>query len=216
MKALLISLIALTTPVFAQDAAAPDPAEESLQKFPETAPPHAVLLHPHREQRNQYIWETFGAPGIVNAAIGAGIGQALNTPDVWGQSERAFVKRFATEYAESGINSTTKYVLARLRDEDPAFHSCTCSGFRRRALHAILSPVIAYRFSDGEPQFSAARMAGTAAAGFISASTWKPGPPGAGDQLAHIGVDLLSAMGENLLREFVFHRRRLPGAAGEQ
>ena len=43
---------------------------------------------------------------------------------------------------------------------------------------------------------------------FVSANTWKPGPPSAGAQIAHIGVDLLSAMGVDLLREFVFHLRR--------
>jgi len=36
-------------------------------------------------------------------------------------------------------------------------------------------------------------------------NTWKPGPPSAGDQIAHIGVDLISAMGVDLLREFVFY-----------
>jgi hypothetical protein len=211
MKWLTVALLVFAAPVFAQEAgqeeALQHEADRALQKFPETAPPHDVLLHPHREQRDKYLWGTFGPPGVLDAALGAALGQWQNTPDEWGQTQRAFVKRFATEYAEAGINSTTKYVVARLRDEDPSFHPCTCSGLHRRALHAIISPVMAYRFDDGNPQFSAARIAGTAASSFVSGNLWKPGGQNAGTQLAHVGFDLLGAASVDLLREFVFHHR---------
>ena len=117
------------------------------------------------------------------------------------------MKRFATEYTESAMNASTKYLLVRLRDEDPSYRICDCTGVHRRAAHAIISPFIAYRFDDDRPQFSAARIAGTAVAGAVSAAAWKPGNTGFGPQVAHIGVDLLNAMGVNLLREFVFHHR---------
>jgi hypothetical protein len=208
MKWLLVVMLALATPAAAQEATSTqEAAEDALQKFPETAPPHQVLVHPHREQRDKYLWGTFGPPGILDAIVGASLGQALNTPDEWGQSRTAFAKRFATEYTESAINSSTKYFVARIRDEDPSFHPCGCRGFHRRALHAIISPVVAYRFDDGQPQFSAARMAGTAVAGVVSGTAWKPGGENAGTELAHVGLDLLSAAGVDLLREFIFHRR---------
>ncbi len=180
-------------------------AWDPSRQFPETAPPHEVLPHPHRVQRDKYIWSTFGPPGIVEAAIGAAIGQWQNTPEEWGRGQNAYAKRLATEYAESAIGSSTKYALARLRDEDPGFRRCECTGFRRRTLHAIISPFVAYRFADGEMQFSGARIAGSAMSTVISANTWKPEPQSAGEQAAHIGTDLLSAMAENFLREFVFH-----------
>ena len=203
MKGLLILFLTISAPVFAQQE-----DEQVVSPFPETAAPHAVLLHPHREQRDKYLWGTFGPPGILDATLGASFGQWLNTPAVWGRTESAFVKRFATEYSESAINATTKYVLARVRDEDPSFRRCQCSGIHRRAWHAIISPLIAYRFDDDQPQFSIARIGGTAMSSFVSGNTWKPGPPSAGAQVAHVGVDLLSAMGVDLLREFVFHRRQ--------
>jgi len=210
MKSLFVVMLAVATPAMAQEAATPEQqaAEESLQKFPETAPPHEVLLHPHREQRDKYLWGTFGPPGILEAVLGASLGQIVNTPDEWGQTRTAFAKRFATEYSESAINATTKYVFARLRDEDPSFHPCSCSGVRQRALHAIVSPVVAYSYDDGRPQFSVARIAGTAVSGAISGSVWKPGGQNAGTVLGHVGLDLLSAAGVDLLREFVFHHRK--------
>src|SRR5438045_2327939 len=144
----------MSTPALAQE----DSEQHVTAPFPETARPHQVLIHPHREQRDKYLWGTFGPPGILDATLGASLGQLLNTPEVWGQTREAYVRRFATEYTESAINSTTKYVMARLRDEDPSFHPCSCSGVHRRAVHAIISPVVAYRFDDGRPQFSVARM----------------------------------------------------------
>ncbi len=210
IKAFLVVTLALAAPAAAQETTADEQpaAEEALQKFPETAPPHEVLLHPHREQRDKYIWGTFGPPGGLEAALGAGLGQWLNTPDEWGRTKSAYAKRFATEYAESGISATTKYVAARLRDEDPSFRPCDCSGVHRRVLHAILSPVLAYRFEDGRPQFSVARIAGTTASSFVSGNLWKPGGQNPGTEIAHVGFDLLTAAGVDLLREFVFHHRK--------
>jgi hypothetical protein len=207
VKTVLILLVALSAPAFAQDEQTPEPIREPTAQFPETAPPHEVLIHPHREQRDKYLWGTFGPPGILESGLGAALGQILDTPDEWGQTKTAFAKRFATEYTESAINATTKYVVARIRDEDPSFRRCECAGVHHRALHAIVSPVMAYRFDDGRMQFSIARIAGTATSGAVSGSTWKPSGQNAGTVLGHVGLDLLSTAGVDLLREFVFHHR---------
>jgi len=197
-------LMSACTPLLAQDAN----DQEVSSPFPETAPPHQVLLHPHREQRDKYVWSTFGPPGILDSALSAGFEQWTNRPKEWGQSGNAYFKRLASEYSESAINASTKYVLARLRDEDPSFRRCDCSGFRRRAMHAIVSPFIAYSFVDGKPQFSTARIGGTVTSHAISASVWTPTPTTVGTEAAHLGTDLLSAIAVDLLREFVFHHKR--------
>jgi len=209
VKALLLLLVfAVSAPAFAQETEpAPPIFRDPTAQFPETAPPHEVLIHPHRQQRDKYIWSTFGPGGIMDATLGATIGQVLHTPKEWDQDKQGYLKRWGTEYAEAAINSTTKYAIARLRDEDPSFRPCGCSGVQRRALHAIISPVVAYDFRDGSPHFSYARMAGTATSSFVSGNTWKPAAPSVGSQFAHVGLDLATAAGVNLLREFIFHHR---------
>ncbi|HXD72790.1 MAG TPA: hypothetical protein VN628_03595 [Vicinamibacterales bacterium] len=194
MKALLISLLALSSPALAQEVSQEAPAE--LQEAPQ---------HPHRALRNAYLWETFGPPGMVMASLGAALGQVQNTPDEWGRSEHAYFKRMATEYGESAISSTTRFSLARWRDEDPGFRPCGCTGVRRRVWHAVVSPVSAYRVHDGGMQFSVAAIAGTAASSVVSANTWKPRPQTVGTEAAHIGTDLLSSIVVDLFREFLFH-----------
>ena len=205
MKRLLVMFVLVGAPALAQNE-----SEQVVSPFPETAPPHQVLIHPHREQRDKYLWGTFGPPGIMDAVLGASLGQWLDTPEEWGHTRSAYFKRLGTEYTEAAINATTKYVVARLRDEDPSFRRCSCRGVRRRALHAMISPVVAYRFDDDRPQFSVARMSGTATSSVVSANAWKPGHPGAAAQIAHVGMDLVTAAGVNLLREFVFHHRTPP------
>jgi hypothetical protein len=197
-------LVSVCAPALAQDAN----DQEVSSPFPETAPPHQVLLHPHRGQRDRYLWSTFGPPGILDSALSAGFEQWTNRPEEWGQTRRGYFKRLASEYSESAINESTKYMLARLRDEDPSFRPCDCSGFRRRALHAIVSPFIAYSFVDGKPQFSTARIVGTVTSHAISASVWKPTPTTVATESAHLGTDLVSKIAVDLLREFLLHRKR--------
>jgi len=208
---LFVVLLAAAAPAFGQES--PDlQAEEALQKFPETAPPHQVLIHPHRQQRDKYLFGTFGPPGLLEAAASAGLDQWLDTPKEWGTGASGYAKRFGSGYAEASLSATTMYILARLSDEDPSFHPCTCSGFRRRAVHAIVSPFAAYDYDDGRAQFSLARVGGTATASIVSASLWKPKSLRAGDEAASLALSVVASMSVNFLREFVLHRR----AAREQ
>ena len=69
MKGLLILFLIVSAPAIAQQE-----EEQVVSTFPETAPPHAVLLHPHRQQRDKYLWGTFGPPGILDATLGASLG----------------------------------------------------------------------------------------------------------------------------------------------
>ena len=187
-------------------ARAQESEEQIVSPFPEQAPPHQVLLHPHREQRDAYIWGTFGPPGLIEGALTAAFQQWRDSPREWGQTESGYFKRFGAEYAEGVVSNTTKYAIARLRDEDPSFRVCECSGVHRRLKHALISPFIAST-PDGRTVFSFARLVGTTTSTVVSSAAWKPTPQTPQGQLKHIGVDLLGAVGVDILREFFLHHK---------
>jgi hypothetical protein len=164
-------------------------------------------LHPHRQQRDRYLWGTFGPPGLIGDALAAGLQQWRDVPQEWGQTRSAYFKRFAAEYAGSAIGDTTKYVIARMRDEDPSFRVCECTGIHRRFKHALIAPFTARTF-DGRTVFSFARIAGMTASNLISANTWNPAPQTFHGQAKHLGVDLAGTIGVDLLREFVLHHKK--------
>lgn len=148
----------------------------------------------------------------MGAALSAGLEQWRDSPREWGQTEAGYVKRFAAEYASSAIGDTTKYWISRLRDEDPSFRPCECSGIHRRFAHAVIAPFIA-RKPDGQIVFSFARLSAMTASSVVPAFAWSPTPQTAQGQFKHIGVSLAGTIGVDLLREFFLHHRKPPAPA---
>ncbi len=165
--------------------------------------------HPHREMRDNYVWGTFGPPGLMSAAISAGLQQWRNAPREWGQGDTAYYRRFVAAYGESAIGDTTKYVISRLRDEDPSFRPCECRGFHRRFTHAVVAPFTA-RKPDGRIVFSVARLSAMTAGSVIPAFAWSPTPQTVQGHFKQLGVNLAGTVGVDLLREFLLHHRKKP------
>ena len=180
-------------------------ALEQKQEVSRT-PEGAQRPRSHRQQRVDYLYSTFGPPGIIEAFVSATLQQWRNVPREWGQGGDAYGKRFGSEYAEGAITDTTKLLVARMLDEDPAFARCQCTGFFHRLRHAALGPVSA-RKPDGRTVFSLSRVAG-ATAGKASTTMWYPRHQSVEDVARHVGLDLAGNVGMDILREFVFHRRR--------
>ena len=160
----------------------------------------------HSQQRVDYLYSTLGPPGLIEAFVSATLQQWREVPREWGQGGDGYVKRFASEYGEGAITDTTKLLVARILDEDPAFARCQCTGVLHRLRHAALGPVSA-RKPDGRTVFSLSRVAG-ATAGKASTTIWYPRHQSVEDVARHVGLDLAGNVGMDILREFVFHRRR--------
>jgi hypothetical protein len=181
------------------EATAPPPAPADSAEQP--------VLHPHRAMRDRYLWATFGPPGLIGDALSSGFQQWRDVPHEWGQSPAGYAKRFAAEYAESAVGDTTKYLVARVFDEDPSFRPCTCVGIWRRVRHASMAPFSARKFNSGRTVFSIARLSGIATGNLVAATTWYPEPQGARGVAKHVAVDVAGKIGVDLLREFLLHRR---------
>jgi hypothetical protein len=170
----------------------------------EAAASQKKLEHPHREQRDKYLWGTFGPPGLIGAALSSGFQQWRDSPREWAQTTDGYLKRFTAEYAQSSISDSTKYVIARSLDEDPSFKPCDCTGLMHRLRHASLGPIAA-RKPDGRIVLSMARVVGMTTGEIVAASTWYPGQQGVSRVATHLAVDFAGQMGVDLLREFFVH-----------
>jgi hypothetical protein len=168
--------------------------------------------HPHREMRDRYLWATFGPPGLIGAGILSGFQQWRDVPSEWRQTPAGYGNRFAGAFAQTAVDNTTKYLVARAFDEDPSFRPCECVGTMRRLRHAVLGPFRARKFASGQTVFSFARVAGIAA-GNVAATTWYP-PQKAEEVAAHVAIDIAAKISVDVLREFVLHRRSLKPGGG--
>jgi hypothetical protein len=163
--------------------------------------------------RDRYLWATFGPPGLIGDALSSGLQQWRDVPREWTQTPSGYAKRFGAEFAQSAVGDTTKYLVARVFNEDPSFRPCECVGTLRRLRHAVLATFRARKFDTGQTVFSAARVAGIAA-GNVAATTWYPTPQKAEEVAAHVAIDVAAKIGVDVLREFVLHRRALKPVGG--
>jgi hypothetical protein len=186
-------------------AKTPAPAAADESQTPEK-PVILTAVHPHRQQRDHYLFGTFGPPGLISAALSAGLNQWRNVPSEWEQERKGYAKRFGAAYGGGAIENTTMYVVARILDEDPSFRPCRCAGVLPRLRHATLGPFLA-RKPDGHTVFSLARVGGIATRTTIAASTWQPEHQSLGGQAKNVAVSLAGTIGTDILREFFLHRR---------
>ena len=174
-----------------------EPGDPQPAQPVEVAKPVATdeqLLH-------KYVWSTLGFDGLLSATLSSALDQWRESPPEWDLSKTGYVKRFASEYAESAIGDAAKYAVARLFHHDPSFTRCECTGFARRLHHAADSPFMA-RTRTGRRVLSAASVAGFLAGHIASAGTWYPAPLGTRDGLKHAGMSLLSKIGVDIFKEF--------------
>lgn len=184
---------------------------QEAKREPERSDTVAAATTPPRtkqEQRDSFLWGTFGPPAFLGAALSSAYQQWRVTPSEWGQSKDSLGKRFAAEFIESTITDSTKYTMARFFDEDPSFRPCACTGLMRRVTHAALGPITAVK-PDGRTVFSGSRVIGVTTGKAVS-TAWYPNDHGLNGVARHVAVDLGSQVGVNLLREFFFHRKGPP------
>ena len=184
----LLTLVAGAAPCFAQDSPV----------VPPDAPKPVLTDH---ELLHKYVWSTLGLEGGLYATLASGLDQWHDSPPQWDQDATGFAQRWVSEYAESAIGDSAKYVVARLFHHDPSFTRCGCSGFAKRLGHAVDSPFMARR-RDGTRVLSASSLAGFVTGHVVSASTWYPAELGSRDGLKHAGMSLISKIGMDVVKEF--------------
>jgi hypothetical protein len=187
----VLAVLAGAVPCVAQDAPAVGPKP--------VANDHELL--------HKYVWSTLVLESAIHATLASGREQWRNAPPEWGANATGYAKRWASEFAESAVGNTTKYLVARLFHHDPSFTRCECSGLAKRLGHAASSPFMA-RTRDGARVLSPAIVAGMLAGDVVPVSTWYPAPGGARDGLKHAASGVAGKIGMDVLREFWPRRKR--------
>jgi len=129
-----------------------------------------------KERWQIYLRGTLTAPAPYwKRMLIAGIDQARGDPYAWGGGWAGYSRRFASREGQFvAANSLAALGNAALKYE-PRYDQCQCSGFRRRAEHAILRNFMTYNETEQELRPQWALYGGAFGGGIISAA-WKPEP----------------------------------------
>jgi hypothetical protein len=74
--------------------------------------------------REKFIYDTknvFGPVPLILNAIGAGIGQSLNSPSQWGQGAEGYADRFASSFGTNMAHQYIGFGLESVLHEDPRY-----------------------------------------------------------------------------------------------
>ena len=160
--------------------------------------------------REKFIYDTknvFGPVPLVLNALGAGLGQALNSPSQWGQGVEGYADRFASSFGTNMAHQYIGFGLESALHEDPRYMLSTDRTAKGR-LKSVLRQSFTARKDAGGDTFAYARIGSAFGAGLLS-NTWQPhGSNGIGDGFIR-GTEILAIdIGSNLAQEFIPFIRR--------
>ena len=186
------------------------------QNLPDTPAPKAGSdppAQPHKTKSNSVDPLTFQErlriykhsfvhpEGILGPLMGAGVGQARNTPPEWGQGAEGFGRRLASGYGRSVISRTIALGVGTLDHEDYRYRPCHETGIWRRGWCATTQTFVS-RTPDGGSMPAFSRFAGVYGAGFIANAWEPPSQKDAAHALERGSTALASSVGWHIFEEF--------------
>ena len=192
----------------AQNQVPPQPGQSQRRGSSQNPPqplqlPNTVSAPPFTaaDKFEYRVIQTFGLRGFVGAAIGAGIGQANNSPHEWGQGVGGFAERYASGFAGNLSRQTFAFVLETAFREDPRYFPSEDKTKKLRVLNAF-KQVLVCKTDAGDSSFAYARVFSDFGAAQL-VNVWQPkstGTAGRGVVRGFIGLGADSAY--QLLQEF--------------
>lgn len=190
----------------AESPAAADPTLDAtglpgyVKMLPKPAPePWSRITSKQRFE--QYASLTFSGSAAVGAAAGGAIGQAMNSPEEWGQGWSAYGIRVTSSYGATLVGNTITYGFSAMFHDDNRYFRSQASGFGARLRHVIASPYVA-RNNEGRKRFSSSNFLGAAGYSGIQLA-WSPS---SWQGASNVGINYLIWYGQmagvNLVREF--------------
>jgi hypothetical protein len=188
-------------------------SSQSPQTHPPGLPAAAVSSRtsgaydfPDRKQQfRNFLYYTFGPPGLISTAIGAGIDQGKPAPPEWSSGAQGYGERYGWRFGMNLTTKTVEYSLGAATHEDVAYHRCDCHGVFPRSAHAFVS-VLTARTPSGRTIFSAPSLVAPYAGSFTAVYAWYPNRYEPADAFRIGSMSFVFNAGGNLIGEFIAPR----------
>jgi hypothetical protein len=158
------------------------------------------------QQFRNYLFSTFGPPGLISTAVGAGLDQSKPAPPEWDSGAEGYAERYGSRFGMLLVSETTKYSLGAVLHEDVAFHRCDCTGFIPRSTHAVVSTLTA-KTRSGQTIFSIPALVSPYAGSFTVVNAWYPSRYEPADAFRIGSMTFVFKVAGNLVGEFIAPRR---------
>jgi hypothetical protein len=188
--------------------------------FPDIATSEGPLSSGEKFQL--FVNNSISLSRLFASAAGAGIGQATNSPEGYGQGGEGYGKRFGASMARNASsNFFGTFLLASALHQDPRFFPQRNPTFGGSVKYAVRRLFIT-RSDSGHDTANWSGLLGPALGEGLANAYWPEGQRTAGDTLHRYGVDMATTVGYNILRNYwpIFFKRLRgsgsPGASGKQ
>ena len=143
------------------------------------------------------------SPGtFLGSALGAGIGQATNSPAGWGQGSGAYGQRFGASMAKSASNNLIgRYFLSAVLHDDPRYF-VRGDGSLKQSIQYALRRVVIVRKDNGREAFNWPGVLGPLGAAGLANTYLPDAQRTVGYTFENYGWSIASSAGVNLLKEY--------------
>ena len=159
------------------------------------------------------------AVSTIGASLaGAAYGQAVDSPEGYGQGGEGYAKRFGANMARAASdNMFGTFLIASVMHEDPRFFVKRGLSFRQSVKYAAVR-VVKTRNDDGQTVTNFAGLLGPLAAEALANTYYPEGSRGVGDTVIRYSADLGWRFAGHLLKQYwpdINRKLRLAPAAPE-
>jgi hypothetical protein len=167
-----------------------------------------------------FVSNSASPASFAAAALGAGIGQAEDSPDGYGQGAEGYGKRIGASMARNASSEFFgTFLLASMLRQDPRFFPQVNPTFGGSIKYS-LTRIVVTRNDDGRDVANWSGLVGPLMAEGLANAYWPERERTAGKTLERYGLDLATRAGGNMFRNYwpVFFKklRRSPRASAAQ
>lgn len=205
MKNLLLFcvLILSTVQIFAQS----EEKDKSAETTTTTVATTITYVRPEANERfKKYLNNVVGPAAFIGPVFSSTFKQIRNKPPEWGKTSSGFARRFGDSIGRNVINQTITYGLDEAFKLDSNYYPSAKKDFKSKFSNAVISAFTA-RNEKGKRVIGVPRIVGTYSSAIIANETWMPKRFSYKDGLRDGSISMITRIGINLFREFVFKKK---------